>query len=127
MIVFKPILKKNPRNLEEAGKYYAAVVSSGDIDLDELAYLSSKQSTVSKADCYAVIITLLDLISMHLKEGKTVRLGGIGNFRVSLSSEGTPNPEELSANSIKKARILFSPGTDLKNMLKNLTYSKISE
>lgn len=127
MISFKSVVRPNLQDLESPGKYYARAVYSGETTLDELAFYASKQSTVSKADCYAVIISLLEMVAHHLSQGKIVRLGDLGSFRISLNSEGFDDAESVSSNAIKKAKILFSPGADLKTMLNNLSYSKISE
>ncbi|WP_040491603.1 HU family DNA-binding protein [Xanthomarina gelatinilytica] len=125
MVKIKSITKRNPQDLLAPERYYAQAVYSGSVDLNELAYFASKQSTVSKADCYAVIISLLELITYNLSEGKIVRMGDLGNFRVSVSSVGQDLEEDLTTAAVKKAKILFSPGADLNAMLKSLKYSKV--
>ncbi|HLV40546.1 HU family DNA-binding protein [Xanthomarina sp.] len=125
MVQIKTIAKRNPQDLQAPEKFYAQPVYSGSVDLNELAYFASKQSTVSKADCYAVIISLLELVTYNLSEGKIVRMGDLGIFRVSVSSQGQDLAEDLTVSAIKKAKILFSPGADLNAMLKSLKYSKV--
>ncbi|MGJ5640605.1 HU family DNA-binding protein [Formosa sp. S-31] len=126
MVKFKTIGKKNPQDLLAQEKFYAQAVSDGRLDLKALAQLAARQSTVSRADCYAVLISLSELVTYHLADGKIVDLGDLGSFRMSLSSEGVETSEELSASAIKKAKILFSPGSDLKAMLKTVKYTKVS-
>jgi len=125
MLQFKAVTKKNPQDLLAPEKYYAQPVYSGSVDLDELALFASKQSTVSRADCYAVILSLLDLVTHNLSKGRIVRMGHLGNFRVSVSSEGQDMADELTVSAIKKAKIIFSPGADLNAMLKSLKYSRV--
>jgi hypothetical protein len=55
-----------------------------------------------------------------------VKLGSLGNFQVSISSEGKVTPEEVSATDVTKSRILFRPGKKLRNLLGNLNYLKAS-
>lgn len=126
MIKFRSVVKRNLQDTEGPDKFYAQAVSDGRVDLDELAHFASRQSTVSKADCYAVLISLLELVVYHLEHGKIVKLGELGSFRMSVSSEGQEVADELTASAIKKAKIIFSPGTDLKEMLKTAKFSKIS-
>ncbi|MEZ4856628.1 MAG: DNA-binding protein [Gelidibacter sp.] len=126
MVKFKAIGKKNPQDLLAPEKFYAQAINAGRVDLNELAHFASKQSTVSKADCYAVLISLVELVTYHLGEGKIVDLGALGSFRMSLSSEGQTLSDDFTASAIKKAKILFSPGADLKSMLKSVKYTKVS-
>ena len=122
---FKSITKRNPQDMEAPNKFYASPVYDGRVDLDELAWFAAKQSTVSKADCYAVLIALVDLVTYHLSQGKIVQLGELGNFRMSVSSEGQDLEENLTTSAIKRAKVLFSPGAEIRAMLKTATFKKV--
>ncbi len=120
-IKVKVIGNRNPRKLDEL-KYYATTVSRGDTDLEMLSELVSDQTSMSKADCYGVLIALEHNIINELKDGRIVRLGGLGSYQISVSSVGTLNKKDFKIKNIRKARILFRPGKGLKNMLKFLKY-----
>ena len=121
------VQKRNPRDLASPGKFYAQAVSDGSVDLNDLAEIIATQCTVSKADCYAVLIALESNIIRELKNGRIIRLGELGNFQVSISSEGSLSLEEVSVSSVKKARINFRPGKSLRSMLKTLVYKKAQD
>ncbi|MDE5423920.1 hypothetical protein L3073_17030 [Ancylomarina sp. DW003] len=106
-------------------KFYASNMISGNADIDELTEGIEKISTVSGADIRAVLYALTDVIPSMLADGKSVKLGDIGNYRVSISSEGEEKAEDINANSIKKSKIIFTPGKKLKEMLGKLKYSKM--
>ena len=55
-----------------------------------------------------------------------MKLGGLGNFQVGLSSDGKDTAEEVTSSVIKKNRILFRPGKKLRNLLSTITYRKAS-
>lgn len=120
-IKVKVIGNRNPRKLDEL-KYYATTVSRGDTDLEMLSELVSDQTSMSKADCYGVLIALEHNIINELKDGRIVRLGSLGSYQISVSSIGTWNKKDFKTKNIKKARILFRPGKGLKNMLMKLKY-----
>ena len=120
-IKIKVIGNRNPRKLDEL-KYYATTVSRGDTDLEMLSELVSDQTSMTKADCYGVLIALEHNIIQELKNGNIVRLGSLGSYQISVSSDGTLHKKDFKAKNIKKARILFRPGKGLKNMLKYLKY-----
>tara|TARA_R110002072_G_scaffold113836_2_gene243581 strand:- start:684 stop:1067 length:384 start_codon:yes stop_codon:yes gene_type:complete len=125
-ITYKPITRKNPRDLVAPEKYYAAVSPNGSVDFESLAVLISEQCTVTDTDCIAVLNVLEKNIIRELKEGRIVRLGKLGNFQVSLSSDGFETEEEVTANAVKKSRILFRPAKKMRALLENLTFRKVS-
>ena len=105
-------------------KFYATNVNSGEATVDDLITTIEKISTVSGVDISAVVYAFIDTMMGELSKGNIVRLGGLGSFRISISSEGSATAEEVSANSIKGAKILFTPGSKLKKMLNSLEYKK---
>lgn len=105
-------------------KWYASATNSGDTDINELIRKIEKISTMSGGDIKGVVYTLVDVIRDELQDGKIVRLGDLGDFRISLSSEGHENEEDVSAASIKSARVLFRPRNMIRSMLNNLTFVK---
>lgn len=125
MLKVKSISKRNPQDPDAPNKFYASPVYDGRVDLNELAWFAAKQSTVSRADCYAVLISLVDLVTYQLSQGKIVQLGELGNFRLSVSSEGRDLEEELTTSAIKRAKVLFSPGAEIRAMLKSATFKKV--
>lgn len=125
-IKFKIIPRKNPQDLLAAPKYYAAVTPNGSVDFESLAEMISEQCTVTDTDCLAVLNVLEKNIVRELKEGRIVRLGKLGNFQVSLSSEGFTTPEEVTADAVTKSRILFRPAKKMRKLLEDLTFLKAS-
>jgi predicted histone-like DNA-binding protein len=124
-IKFKVIEKGQP-GVTGGGvkKHYASANMSGEMTLDGLTKFIEKISTVSGADIRAVLYALVDVMQDALANGQIVRLGELGSLRVSISSEGKENADEVNAAAIKAARVVFTPGKNIKTMLNNLTYSK---
>lgn len=125
-IKFKIQSRKNPQDLTAPEKYYAAAIGNGETDLEALATMIAYQSTLTDTDCYAVLKSLEHNIINELNQGRIVKLGSLGNFQISVSSEGKNMPEEVTATDIKKSRILFRPGKKLRNLLKAVSYQKAS-
>lgn len=125
-VKFKVIQRGQP-GVEGGGTrlYYASPVADGETDVEELTTLIEKISTVSGADIRGVVYSLVDIAVQQLSNGRIVRLGDLGSLRVSLSSEGHEAEEDVSAASIKGARIIFTPGSRLKGMLKAVSFSKV--
>jgi len=123
-IKYKVLPRKNPRDITAPDKFYAAAIADGDVDLDWLAELISYQCTVTATDCYAVLLSLEHNIIGELGQGRIVKLGRLGNFQVGISSEGKDTAVEISSSNIKKSRILFRPGKNLRSMLNDLSFKK---
>jgi hypothetical protein len=125
-IKFKTQPRKNPQDMVAPEKFYAAAISNGETDMESLAEMIAYQSTLTDTDCYAVLRSLEHNIVNELRQGRIVKLGSLGNFQVSISSEGKVSPEDVSATDITKSRILFRPGKKLRNLLGTLSYNKAS-
>lgn len=107
-------------------KFYASANATGDINIDELSELIEMISTVSSIDIAGVLKSLVKVAPRELAAGKIVRLGDLGYLRVSISSTGHDTPEEVGANSVTNARIIFTPGPALQQMLDTLEFVKIN-
>lgn len=125
-IKFKVQSRKNPQDLTAPDKYYAAALGNGETDLEALATMIAYQSTLTDTDCYAVLKSLEHNIINELNQGRIIKLGSLGNFQISISSDGKTTPEEVTAADVKKSRILFRPGKKLRQLLKTVNYQKAS-
>ncbi len=124
-IQLKVVERPIPRTNGSERKYYASIVQDKEITLRDLTREIEKTSTVSGADIRAVVYSLLREAISGLSEGKIVRLGEFGSLRMTLRSEGKDTPEEVTTAAVKKAKIMFSPGQELKEMQRNATFVKV--
>ena len=81
--------------------------------------------TVTKADVYAVLVSLEDVVKDAIQNGEIVRLGELCTLQVGLSGKGTLTEEEYEDTLIKKARINFRPGPVLAGALTSLKFTKV--
>lgn len=105
-------------------KFYAKAVKSERLQMEEVITLIERRSTLNGADIRGVIYALADVLKEGLREGKNVELGEIGNFRLSLKSEGHDSSGEVRTNSIKKVRVLYSPHAAIKDHVNQLVFRK---
>lgn len=106
-------------------KFYASANVTGEKSLAGLTRDIEKISTVSGADIRAVLYALVDTMTGSLAEGQVVRLGELGSLRISISSEGKEKEKEVTPATIKQARVVFTPGKAIKEMLETVTYEKM--
>ena len=82
-------------------------------------------STVSSIDTLAVLESLLQVLPRHLLDSKIIRLGDFGSFRISLSSSGADTAENFTKSMIKGVKLLFRPGKQITDELKQAEFVKI--
>ena len=122
----KYVLVERPNPLQPAAprKIYAQAKSNGEISLKQLSKDISARCTVNSSDTLAVLDALVQQLTKELEAGRIVRLGDFGSFQLTLSSQGAENVAKFNNSLIRKSRITFRPGVDLRNMLATITYTK---
>ena len=123
-INFKAVPKGNPGNPAAPKKYYAQVVSDGELTLRQLAKMVSEVATVKTADTMAVLEGLLNVLPMALGDGKIVRLGDFGSFSVSVNSEGVATAEALTSVNITKTSVKFRSGKEFNHSIDAFEFTK---
>lgn len=122
-VKLKVMKKKNPVNPTMPEKFYAQAVKTANVDLNWLAKQIASQSTVSKGDCYAVLIACVECMIEELSRGSVVNLGSLGSFQVGVRSSPSESPSKVSPLNVKSAHLNFRPSVELKDALRNLKYT----
>jgi predicted histone-like DNA-binding protein len=122
---FKMVPKKNMQVSPAEVKYYPCAVSQGKVDLNTLANKVASQSTVSKADCYGVIIGLTHVIANELADGKIVEIDRLGSLKLTLQGTAADNESDLGKSNISKINIVYKPSKELKRKLTKTTFKRI--
>lgn len=105
-------------------KYYAQVQASDECPFKTLTRTAADRSTVTAADAKAVMDNVMTVLKEKLAAGQIVRIDDLGSFRVAISTEGVEEADKFTAANIKKARIVFTPCKELKNLCKTFEYKK---
>lgn len=101
---------KDGREDKANNRWYARVISSGTMDTDALADKCAYATTVTPADCRAVLKALGVVMADQLKEGYTIKLDQIGTFKLGLNVKGAESVEEFSVQgNIKGVHVNFYP------------------
>ena len=124
-VTYSVVPRKNPQEKGTPPKFYAQAQARGDVNIREMSERIQSACTVNKADVYAVLVALEDVIAEALQNGEIVRLGELCTLQVSLSGKGALTEEDYNTSLIKKKRINFRPGTVLANAMASLSFSKV--
>ena len=126
-VTYSVVPRINPNEKEMPPLYYAQAQASGDVNIREMSERIQAACTVTKADVYAVLVAMEDVIIDALKGGEIVRLGDLGALQIGLNGKGALTEEDFEPSLIKKARINFRPGVALNGMLTSLSYTKVAK
>jgi len=98
--------RKDPAN----GKWFAKAITLGMKEIDDIAEQCSYSTTVTKADCKAVLEALSTVIKDYLQSSYSVRIPGLGIFKIGIKSTGADEVTEFSVSSnIKASHVNFLP------------------
>lgn len=116
-----------PGDKTSDSKYYACTQINDSISLKMFAGLIEKQTTVSRADCTAVLVSAVDNLVTELQRGNQVEFGELGKFRLQLTSTGVDNPADFRSDvNITGANIQYIPGEGVKNKFTELDYKQVA-
>ena len=124
-VTYSVVPRYNPSEKGMPPKYYAQAQARGDVNIREMSERIQTACTVNKADVYAVLVALEDVIAEALQNGEIVRLGELCTLQVSLSGKGALSEEDYTTSLIKKKRINFRPGRLLANAISSLNFTKV--
>ena len=123
-VKYSVIARKNPLKKDQPAKFYAQIQSNGEEDFKSMTRAVADRCTVTASDSKAVLDAFMTVMLQRLANGQIVRLADLGSFRVSASSMGVETEKDFNAAKISKARIIFTPCKELKDMCKSLSFAK---
>lgn len=127
-IQYKAVERANPTKPTDPKKFYATVTGRKPVDLKAIAHsISSKSTTVSHIDVYAVLMALTDEIRERVLAGENVHLGELGYFHVVLQSKGVAKADDVNASTIEAAKVRFVAGKELEAGLATAEFKKAIE
>ena len=121
----------NPK-YPEVDYFHGQAIKTGELTLDKLAKRINNSTTVTQADCRAVLVSMKDHIIEALTEGQVVVLDDLGRFQITLQGKCYPkeviNAEDFSPSAmINSHKIVFRPDAALKReVAKDFKLKRIS-
>lgn len=127
MIDYSIYMQHNPIDKNAALKAYAKPQMRELMSFSKFVeHIATHNGVFSRGTVRGVIIDMCECLVEMLLEGKKVQMGELGNFWVSLSSDGAEKLESFSASNIKAVNIVFTPGTDFENLLSRAQFNPVS-
>ena len=105
-------------------KWYASIVTDGELDIDDIVKQIEKFSALSEADIRGVVIEVENVIQEALADSKIVRLDKLGTFYPTLSSGGAATEKDFNQSLIKSAGVNYRPGKRILDTIKSKGFEK---
>ncbi|MDR1348520.1 MAG: HU family DNA-binding protein [Prevotellaceae bacterium] len=121
---YKVVEKGNPSNPAAPKKQYANAVNAGKFTIRDFAKEIAGRSSLTRGDIENVLNNFIDELPTFLKLGLSVKLGEFGTLRLSIVSEGVEADKPFTADSIKGTKVIFTPGVELKDSLKDVRFEE---
>ena len=108
----------NPKN-PDVDYFHGQAIKTGELTMEKLARRINNSTTITQADCYAVLKSMRDNIVEALTEGQVVVLDDLGRFQVTLQGKCYPgevltDKEFKPSEMIRGHKIVFRPDARLK-------------
>lgn len=109
--------------------YYPRAITIGTaINTDQIAETLADRSTVTKTDVKAVLTEMADVMSQYMAQGKSVKLDGLGSFRLGLNTKGVKNEEDFDFQTqLQHIKVNFTPETTYPASTGTATRSMVSK
>lgn len=127
MIEYSVYMMKSPMKPEEGPKAYAKNQIREVWNLDKFCkHIASHNSGYSRGLVKAILSDMCDCLVEQLLNGNKVKLGELGVFNLTISSEGAESLEKFSESNIKAVRINFYPGEGFENLLDRAEFKLVA-
>ena len=108
-----------------AMKWYAKEVSMGRSTLEMICGSIAEATTITEVDARAVIFQLVKEIRSRLQAGQIVELGELGNMQLTINNNaGALTKADWTPSLIKKAKVTYRPGTRVKRIAEDATFTR---
>lgn len=92
--------------------YPQAIVVGRPVDTDAVVNELAGMSSLTPGDAYLLLANLPLVLAKFMKQGKSVRVKGLGTFRYSLETKGVENEADFNfQNQVKRVLVQFTPET----------------
>lgn len=116
MINYRIVKNVNPGSRKAV--YYAHPVNCGYVDFNDLADNISKECTLTRHDLLAAFSALEEQVVKALADGKPVRLGSLGSFRVTFKCHVADSPDDFTNANIQRVKVTFAKGARIRKALR---------
>lgn len=108
----------------KTAKFVPKQVITGQVTFNKLCTQVGQICGAHRGTVQLVIAGLVDALVNNLDDGKSVQLGEFGIFRPAIRAKATDKEEDADSSKIYRRRIVFTPGSALKQAMNNTSITR---
>lgn len=116
----------NPMDADAAPKAYARAQVKEVMSFRSFVQHIAEHGGHNRGKVKGVLSDTCECLVEMLLEGKKVQLDELGDFWLSLTSNGAENCQKFTAANITGVNILFTPGADFENLIGRATFNPVA-
>ncbi|WP_455591434.1 HU family DNA-binding protein [Bacteroides sp.] len=126
-MALKYLVKKTTFGFDKAKneKYVARPFSIGQVDFKQLCDQVTAVGLMPRGIVKSVLDGLIDSLVTYMEMGASVSLGEFGTLRPSFGCKSQDDAKEVTADTLCRRKIIFTPGKLLKNMINDVSIVKL--
>lgn len=106
-------------------KYVARPFNIGNVDFKTLCNHVTQVGMMPRGVVKSVLDGLIDTLVTFMRMGASVSLGEFGTLRPSFGCKSQDEEKEVTAETLKNRKIIFTPGSLMKDMIKGVSIQKL--
>lgn len=125
-LFYNKVFRKNPNEPTSPGKWYVVLRSLGQTSEKDVAKFVADETTLNPKEAEMAIYQLLKVLQNELLNGKTVQLGELGSFFLTVTGDGVDDENEVSAKLIKSVNLKFRTTKVMREALAKAEFKQAS-
>lgn len=125
MINYSVYMMPNHMDPDKPNKAYAKAQVKEVMSFRDFIEHIANHGGYKRGQVKGVLSDMCSCLVEQLLEGKKIMLDELGNFWLSLGSEGADSCEAFTTKDINTVRIIFTPGEDFDNLLSRATFNPV--
>lgn len=105
-------------------KYVACPLIAGTVSFPSLCEQVTKVGFAPRGVVKMVLDGLVDVLTMNMENGLTVKIGDFGTIRPSFRCKSQDTPEDVDSSTLHRRKFVFTPGERLKDMVEKVSIQK---
>lgn len=119
--------RANPTDLTAPKKYYLIAKSLGCVTRKDFIEQMVLHTSLTPNEAATGLDYLMEALPRLLKMGFTVKLGELGYFKTTISSEGCLKESDISTKNVRNVRVRFVCGKSMRTEVKEALLEKFPE
>lgn len=103
----------------EPGMKFMAKLKGRKVPMTQIYKDVTDLSSLSRGDIKNTVDNLWLVIGKYLADGRDVDLGEFGEFKISISAKAVDTLEEVTAETIRRPRVIYRMGKEWRNLLED--------